>query len=732
MQLKLWAAERREHSPQAGGRRAIECDEFPFEELSDIAHAESWRKEVNRPIYHIHKWWAQRLGSVFRAILIGALSPEKTDVLETFYSDVRFDDAVVLDPFMGSGTTIGEALKLGARAIGRDINPVSYLQARSALTLRDSESLLRAFHEIEKDVAAQIGEYFRGQLPDGTPCTVLYYFWVMQCRCPGCGVLIDLFSDYAFAGHVDRRRRPFVHVICPKCDDVTRHDSTISLATCWRCGHSFDFRSGPAHSRTATCTGCEERFLIADTIRATGGIPSYRMYAKMVLTPGGDKEYHPITDYDRLVHESAVSDVQARRHLIPSDKIEPGKNTDQMRRYGFSEWAQLFTQRQLAAASLIADRIRQLEDNNLRATFACFFSGVLEFNNLFASFKGEGTGAVRHMFHHHILKPERMALEANMWGTPKSSGAFSTLFQRRLLRAAQYAERPFELRLSADKARGSAVKAYGFSAPLLSLSSTESYTDFVRDGRLHLTCGESATLDLPAKCVDLVVTDPPFFDYVNYSELADFFFAWQKVMLAGADHFDANTTRSSGEVQHQDAAEFGTRLAAVFSEAVRVLKDDGLFVFTYHHARIAAWGGVLSALLTSGLRVVACHPVKSELSVATPKHKTRQPIQFDMVLVCRKAGQQQRSNGRAHMVPMADALRRAEAQVRRLHARDWELSRGDVRVIVLGQLVREFSHAGLSGSGDSHFAGLTQVVEETVGRLWSKEGATEEGGADTT
>jgi transcriptional regulator with XRE-family HTH domain len=50
-----------------GGTRAIEEAGFPFETLSDIAELESWRKEIYRPIYHLHKWWAQRLGSVFRA-----------------------------------------------------------------------------------------------------------------------------------------------------------------------------------------------------------------------------------------------------------------------------------------------------------------------------------------------------------------------------------------------------------------------------------------------------------------------------------------------------------------------------------------------------------------------------------------------------------------------------------------------------------------------------------------
>lgn len=66
-------------------RSAIEDDGFPFEEFSDVAELESWRKEIDRPLYHMHKWWAQRLGSVFRAIVIGALTPAETDVKASFH-----------------------------------------------------------------------------------------------------------------------------------------------------------------------------------------------------------------------------------------------------------------------------------------------------------------------------------------------------------------------------------------------------------------------------------------------------------------------------------------------------------------------------------------------------------------------------------------------------------------------------------------------------------------------
>ena len=52
--------------------RLLETDAYPFEFISEVAERESWRKEIHRPIYHLHKWWAKRLGSIFRGILLGA------------------------------------------------------------------------------------------------------------------------------------------------------------------------------------------------------------------------------------------------------------------------------------------------------------------------------------------------------------------------------------------------------------------------------------------------------------------------------------------------------------------------------------------------------------------------------------------------------------------------------------------------------------------------------------
>ena len=723
MQLRLKQLSKAKDPDEVGPvvPRAIECDEFPFEQLSRIAERESWRKEVYRPIYHIHKWWAQRLGSVFRGILIGALSPKGTDLLELFYSPARFPDAVVFDPFMGSGTTLGETLKLGGRAIGRDINPVSYLQVRTALTLRGAEALERTYREIEADVAETIFRYYTTRLPDGTLCRVLYYFWVMQAPCPACTIPVDLFSNYIFAKHAYSRLNPMVHVVCPNCGFLSPENHQVRRMECSECGHRFDATAGPVRGKTATCPHCLCNFTIGHTIRETGSQPSYRMYAKLALTPDGNKEYHPITDYDQALYRKAVTDLEESPYRIPQETIEPGYNTNQVLNYGFRAWNHMFNARQLLCISTLANRIKEIDDGPLRDAFTCLFSGALEFNNMFASYKGEGTGAVRHMFYHHILKPERTPLEANMWGTPKSSGAFSTLFRSRLLRAAQYARQPFELALSTEASGSRSVKVDRINEPLRGITNSESYEQFGGNSKLYVSCGDSAVTDLPDRCVDVVVTDPPFFDNVHYSQLADFFFAWQRLILDDSPSHRANTTRSSSEVQNSDAKMFTERLTLVLQETTRVLKDSGLLVFTYHHSRWEGWRSVLNAIATAGYRIEACHPVKAEMSVATPKHQAKAPINFDIIMVCRKSQSEPTGADAVRGLTLAPALERAESQIVRLQAGGWNLSRNDIGVVVMAQAVAEISRQQVKYTTKQLFEEIENPIVEAINRLHERQ-----------
>jgi len=677
-------------------RTAIEEPSFPFEHLSEIAELESWRKEINRPVYHIHKWWAQRLGSVFRSILISAFSPPGTDILAEFYLRRLPSNKVVFDPFMGSGTTIGEAIKLGLRVVGQDINPVSHFLVKNALAIHPRAKIMQEFEAMEEDTAPVLRGFYQTRIgnslfPDELTADVLYYFWVMVLACPSCGEDVDLFNSYIFSQHAYPKKQPACRALCPACGAINTVNFTAERATCAECRANFNPQRGPAQGQTARCPNCKKSFPIAKTVKATGQPPRHRQYAKMVLLPEGEKEYHRINPDDLALFNKAERQLRDRKDAFPVVPIEPGYNTNQALGYNYTYWHLMFNARQLLCLSILADRIRQIEEPPTRELFTCLLSGCLEFNNMFASFKGEGTGAVRHMFWHHILKPERMALEANLWGTPKSSGAFSTLFRSRILRALDYQEVPFEVRPVRAKGRIVGEKVIKTSHPI-EVDVAYTYADFANGKRAYLACGSSSKTDLPDKSVSAVVTDPPFFDNVHYSQLADFFHVWQRHILGDEGARTCQTTRKPDEVQQGEPDAFEERLGSVWQECHRVLRDDGLLIFTYHHARSEGWRCVLRALADSGFVIVAVHPIKAEMSVAAPKAQAKEPIDYDIIIVCRK----QRKNGA--LLPLdfesvlKEATKEAVAQVARLRACNRPTSRNDARVILMSQVLLYLSN----------------------------------------
>jgi putative DNA methylase len=654
----------------------IETDKFPFEFLSKLGERESWRKEIHRPIYHVHKWWAKRLGSVFRGILLGCDLARTSDLQQEFYKIHEPNGRTVFDPFMGSGTTIGEAHKLGFTAFGRDINPVAASAVQVAFGPLNQKEIERAFTKIEASVGNLIQSLYKGCDDALGDYDVLYYFWVMQALCPLCSHSVDLFSSYVFSQNAYPKKKPCVQVLCPSCGEITPGLHHVHKNICSHCSFEFDQTKGPVKGAKASCTSCKKEFAVGAAIKAESGHrPDFRMYAKMVLASDGSKHYLPATDGDIRSYESCKRrlklELKKKSFELPSLKLTDGYNTRQAIGYNFTKWTDFFNERQLLALGLLHSEITKIEDDVTRNALLTVFSGALEFNNLFASFKGEGTGAVRHMFSHHILKPERTPIEANLWGTQKSSGSFLNLYRNRLGRAIVYRAAPTEIGCGNDAAT---VCSLPFSGELRKWESSS----INRKRAIAISCGDSSKSGLPAKSIDYVITDPPFFDNVHYSELADFFYAWQQLQLPQTQ---PSTTRSEFEVQDKSSSGFARKLTDVFREVDRVLKDDGLLVFTYHHSRTEGWESVASAVLDAGFVVVNAHPVKSEMSVATPKAQASDPIQFDVILVCRKRG----SSWKPFSV--AKALESAHSKILRLQESGFELSNNDQRVVLFGQLL---------------------------------------------
>ena len=702
--------------------RAIEGN-FPIEYLSEVAEIESWRKELYRPIYYMHKWWARRLGSVFRAVILGACFDDNSNIMDLLYEPVDLNGLVVFDPFMGSGTTVGEAHKLGCTVIGKDINPVAFRLSKIALSKISRKKLLHQFNLLREQTAEELLELYRSADDNGRVCDVLYYFWVKVLPCPTCKNSVDLFSTYIFARHAYPKKHPQVHIVCPACSHIFPGAYDENCIECPDCNLSFNPHLGNASRAKVLCRHCGESFTIAKVAGTQGHPPDHRLYAKLILSNGERKEYLKITEYDLELYKNAQTRLNVLNPQLPYIKIEPGYNTQQILNYGYQYWAEMFNARQLLALSILAMGIKDLPACHERDVLMLLFSGVLEFNNMFASYKGEGTGAVRPLFSHHILKPERMPIEANLWGTSKSSGSFLNLFYSRILRAIEYKEMPYEVSVTKTTKRNEGKKVFGINPPLGADIVNKYPEDGLRQKSIYLSCGDSATTDIPDKSVDVIVTDPPFFDNVHYAELADFFYVWQQLYFDEPSFLTSQTTRHPDEVQDTDVKAFAQKLSNVFTECYRVLRDDGLMIFSYHHSHQDGWISVANAVFSSKFSFSQAQPVKAEMSVATPKSQASNPIDLDVFLICKKQEFDQRrylNKDKAFEL----AYTTAASKIERFNCFGRKLSVNDIKIILYSQLLVELSPGRNQKQFSSDFESLMKYIEKDKDELWKRQAET--------
>jgi len=224
--------------------RAIEVG-FPIVEINRLAEPE---RNSFKPIYQMHKWFARRASCVFRAILLGALKPAvqpdgtPTDLMAEFYKNHAEDPdtkgKVVLDPFMGGGTTVVEALRLGCKPIGIDLNPVAWFIVKTEIEPVEIEALHAAFERLAaRPVAWNEGKPLRDTLLDlykteaapGVEADVIYTFWVKHAICtdPTCKKEAPLFKDYIVA-HKIVSVRYWRDLACPECGNAFDWETQVA------------------------------------------------------------------------------------------------------------------------------------------------------------------------------------------------------------------------------------------------------------------------------------------------------------------------------------------------------------------------------------------------------------------------------------------------------------------------------------------------------------------------
>jgi hypothetical protein len=172
--------------------------------------------------------------------------------------------------------------------------------------------------------------------------------------------------------------------------------------------------------------------------------------------------------------------------------------------------------------------------------------------------------------------------------------------------------------------------------------------DPVLNGQRLEACSSTNLSNIKDSSFDLIVTDPPFGGLLHYSELADFFYVWLRLVLKDKypDLFTAEYTPKTLEAVANRARQpdnpdafYQKVLTECWREARRILKPGGILSFTFHHSEDEPWVAVLESLFDAGFYLEAAYPIRSDETKgegAKPGTFGSQLIEYDIIHVCRK------------------------------------------------------------------------------------------------
>ena len=730
----------------------IEAD-FPIENINEIAEREAHAKEKYRPVLFIHKWWARRLGSVFRTIILYTLVDENAKVLDEcrgkwrpvtkkelenpwllYLKDVDFGGKIVLDPMMGGGTTVVEVLRTGCKIVAQDLNPVAWFLVKKIVESVDIKKLDDAFKALEMQVADEIKKYYKticphclkeyaklhhkraeevvkevvGKLENTRDprevyvqysfksnfnveknifADTMYYFWIKEASCLACGTKVPLFRGYMLARTRDKKG---YYVICPDCGNIFVAGGYKKETKCLRCERKFNpDKDGNVEGKYYICTNpdCGQKNVIVEAIQRTGK-PEERLYAVEYYCPHcGKKGYKQTDEFDIALFERAKEEFKEVEKgwvgkYIPDTEIPIGYNTKQMINYGYKYWRDMFNERQLLALGKLLKAILELDvDENVRELLVITFSDSLEFHNMLCDYL-QTRNHIGKLFRLHAYRPPQNPVENNVWGAEGGRGTYKNEFIK-ILAGKNYNLRTFEKYIQNGKTQEKPMK----------MQIIGKLGDVFNDNAM-ITCGDSSYLDIPDKSVDAVITDPPYYGNVMYSELSEFYYAWLRLGLKEkyeyfrSEHVPNATEVIVNRVQEKDERDFIEGLTAIFKEANRKLKDHGLMVFTFHHQEEKAWGAVLQSVLNAGFYISAIYPVQSEKSTSTHIFE-KANVRYDMVVVCKKRRQKPEPK---HWTQIEDDIYfKVHDEIKRIERYKRDLSQEDIFVVTIGKCLEIYS-----------------------------------------
>jgi adenine-specific DNA methylase len=681
---------------------------FPVDYLNPVAMAEG---NAKKPIYQMHKWWARRLGSVFRMITLATFSDENQsddNIWHKFCNGENLNGAIVLDPFMGGGTTIVEALRLGCKVIGVDINPVAWFITKKEIEPIDLNDLDDAFRNLEKTAGSYIKRYYRTKCPKGHDAEVMYFFWVKVAKCKSCGAKVRLFPNYELS-----RRDSANIVLCPHCLQVFEIKEYNPKTKCPDCGEIFDPRKGVSGKGVFHCSQCNTDQRILEAINENGGKLKVELCALEGYCSYCGRFLKRVDSGDIALWKEAKTEYNDHKDklLIPHQKIPTeGRSDPRPVNHGYTHFWQMFNERQLLCLSRLLEEILRIPDINIRELMLTAFSDCLDANNMFCKYEIQWH-KISLFFGLHAYHPIERPTENNIWGTEYGRGTFVKCFEK-IRHAKVYCKKPYERLLKNGNKRFS--KRTGNERIEANIvRDFDSLKQINRAALLRCDTAEDLSF-IPDKSVDAVITDPPYFDNIQYSELADFFYVWLRLGLKDLyPWFNPELSSRPNEIVQNEKLEktiefFSKGLAKVFTECHRVLKDEGLLVFTFHHNKLWAWESIGKILLDSGFYVSAAPVVRSEGKSGF--HSSKGNIRYDCVLVCRKRPGQLKDVSWLSIKELI--LKDAILWTRRTLQSGMLISEVDVFTIIMGKTIEYYTKAFPNLKHHNELVTLAEALNE--------------------
>jgi adenine-specific DNA methylase len=628
-------------------------------------------------------WFASRPIAQARAAVLCSLLPD-TDANR---ADVRLavlsgDDAavgrlrariantygekppVVLDIFSGRGIIPLEAARLGVTSVGTDLSPVATLAGRILAdyplrdwstepdlpftdepinadeeateeaggqdelfehsTLNEDEPRLladvrRVLTEVGRRVRREVSHHYStAENENGGPWA---YLWAVTIPCDGCGRRFPLIGSMVLRHPYGRTKDGGQSLRLKFAEGDWSTEVDVGLPSQEATFNSPQGRRG----KVARCPfpGCGASHSL-DVVKAKG---FSRQYLDALLAVGeieqnsNRKIFRPPTVDERSratnVRVDGLPDI-GKFTAVPDEAIPPGnRNSVGGSGYGYLDYGSLMNPRQALLFSTTArvlhdlfDELRSVvSDDYARALVAYAAANVprqLRYSTRGANLRAHGNAngteqnrcqAGDVFASQSVIKHQFDYLEAGPWAGP---GTWSSV-------------------------ASSLVTA-------LRKVMAENGTD-CQPGRFR----RSSATALPFRdgTVDVLVTDPPYYDMIAYADASDIFYVWFKRMLANAmpDLFDG---RAEDELHLQDKTDeiivkgrgakgagdhrsdegrYERLLAQSFREARRVLKDRGHLTVIFGHSDPEAWKRLLQALTDAGFVVTSSWPSRTETAV---------------------------------------------------------------------------------------------------------------------